>query len=93
MTDWRSNLYEPDKPLFLPSDLRTWLSEHHLAFLISDVVGDLDLGKITSQYDRCQGGQPSYHPAMMLKDLFHSFAIHGMPEVGLEDGLEQFSDG
>jgi transposase len=75
MTDFRFKPYEPDKPLFVPSDLRSWLPDDHLTFFISDVVDSLDITEITDDYDRCQGGQPAYHPAMMLKLLFYGYCV------------------
>ncbi len=38
--------YEPEKPLLLPPDMRTWLPDNHLALFISDVVDALDLPEI-----------------------------------------------
>lgn len=73
MTDYRFKPYEPDKPLLLPPDIRKWLPDDHLALFISDVVDSLDLTVIAEQYDRRHGGQPAYHPAMMLKLLFYGY--------------------
>lgn len=73
MSDSRFKRYEPDEPILLPPDIRTWLPEDHLALFITDVVDSLDLSEITDDYDRRQGGQPAYHPAMMLKLLFYAY--------------------
>jgi len=75
MTDQRFKPYEPDKPLLLPPDIRKWLPSDHLALFISDVVDSLDLTEITEKYYRFHGGQPAYHPAMMLKLLFYGYCI------------------
>lgn len=75
MRDYRFKPYEPDKPLVLPPDIRKWLPDDHLALFISDVVDSLDLTAITEQYDRRHGGQPAYHPAMMLKLLFYGYCV------------------
>lgn len=75
MTYSKFKPYEPDKPLHLRPDIRTWLPEDHLAFFISDVVDSLDISEITDEYDRTQGGQPANHPAMMLKLLFYGTAL------------------
>lgn len=75
MSDSRFKPYEPDKPLMLPPNIRTWLPEDHLALFISDMVDSLDLSEITEDYDRRQGGQPAYHPAMMLKLLFYGYCV------------------
>jgi hypothetical protein len=38
--------YDLDQPYLLPPDLRSWLSEGHLALFVSDVVDELDLSTI-----------------------------------------------
>ena len=38
--------YDLDQPYLLPPDLRSWLSEGHLALFVSDVVDALDLAPI-----------------------------------------------
>lgn len=75
MRDKRFLPYEPDKALELPSDMRTWLPENHLAFFISDVVDELDLSEIVDKYQHPDGGHPAYHPAMMVKLLFYAYAV------------------
>ena len=35
--------YSPDQQLVLPPNLHDWLEEGHLAYLMRDVVGELDL--------------------------------------------------
>lgn len=75
MRDKRFLPYEPHKALELPSDMRTWLPENHLAFFISDVVDELDLGEIMDKYQHPAGGHPAYHPAMMVKLLFYAYAV------------------
>ena len=75
MRDYRFKPYEPEKPLLLAPDMRTWLPEDHLALFISDVVDALDLSEIADKYYRNHGGQPAYHPAMMLKLLFYGYCI------------------
>ena len=75
MKDYRFIDYEPDKPLELPPDIRTWLPEDHLALFISDVVDSLDFSEITEEYLHLQGGRPAYHPAMMLKLLFYGYCV------------------
>jgi transposase len=75
MTDQRFKPYEPEKPLFLPPDMRKWLPEDHLAVFVSDVVDALDLSEIADKYYRYHGGQPAYHPAMMLKLLFYGYCV------------------
>ena len=70
--------YDPSAPLPLPVDLREWLPEDHLAYLVSDVVDTLDLSEIYLYYGTVLRGQPPYDPRMMVKLLFYSYTV-GIP--------------
>ena len=66
--------YDLDQPYLLPPDLRSWLSEGHLALFVSDVVDALDLSPILDSYERGDGrGYPPYHPVMMVKLLVYGY--------------------
>ncbi len=68
-------LYDPERPLPMPTDLRQWLPADHTAYLVSDIVDQLDLSPITSVYDQGDGGgNPPYHPAMLTKLLFYAYS-------------------
>ncbi len=60
--------------LLLPPALQDWLPEDHLALFISDVVDHgLDLTSILAAYKLGDGrGQPSYHPALIVKLLLYA---------------------
>lgn len=65
-----------DQPLLLPPSLQDWLPEGHLARFIADVVDELDLSGIVSQYLRKDGrGKAAYHPAMLLRLLLYGYAV------------------
>lgn len=53
-----------DQPLLLPVDMREWLSEDDLVFVVLDVVATLDLGEFRRRY-RADGhgwaARPSPH--------------------------------
>jgi transposase len=70
--------YCPDQPMFLPPDLSDWLPEDHLVYFLRDVVRSLDLGPIYRKYDSRKGGQPAYHPAMMVTLLLYGYCV-GIP--------------
>jgi len=71
--------YDPNAPLPLPVDLREWLPEDHLAYVISDVVDNtLDLSEIYRYYETVLRGQPPYDPRMMVKLLFYGYTV-GIP--------------
>lgn len=70
--------YDPNAPLPLPVDLREWLPEDHLAYVISDVVDTLDLREVYLKYEAVLQGQPPYDPRMMIKVLFYGYTV-GIP--------------
>src|SRR5438874_4622994 len=67
--------YLPDQDLLLPTSLRDWLPENHLAYCVSDVVDQLDLSAIESVYEEEERGQPPYHPRMMTKLLLYGYSV------------------
>jgi len=67
--------YEPDQTFLMPASMRDWLPGDHLAYFISDVVGQLDLSAIMERYAGEERGYPPYHPAMMVKVLLYAYCI------------------
>ena len=65
--------YLPGQDLLLPPSLQDWSPEDHLAYLVSDVVEQLDLSVIESVYEEEERGQPPYHPRMMTKLLIYGY--------------------
>jgi len=70
--------YSPDQLLLLPPDLNEWLPEGHMVYFIRDIVEQLDLRAIYKSYDGSKGGQPAYHPEMMVALLIYGYCV-GMP--------------
>lgn len=70
--------YSPDQLLLLPPDLREWLDPSDLVYFIRDVVAELDLSPIREAYCSLKGGQPPYHPEMMVALLVYAYCV-GMP--------------
>ena len=64
--------YDPEQQLLLPAALQEWLPPDHLAYLVSDVVDQLDLSAITARYGERRGGPP-YHPRMLVKVLLYGY--------------------
>lgn len=63
--------YNNKELLLFPACIGDYLSKDHLAWIIDDVVGQLDLSCI---YDKISHvGNASYHPRMMLKLLFYAY--------------------
>ena len=67
--------YLPEQDLLLPPSPRDWLPESHLAYLVSDVIDQLDLTAITAVYEAEDRGFPPYHPLMMTKVLVYAYCV------------------
>jgi len=67
--------YYPNEELLLPPSLRDWLPENHLAYLVSDVVDNLDLSAMDAVYGNEKRGQPPYDPQMMTKVLVYGYCV------------------
>lgn len=64
-------IYNQKQGMFLPLDLKDCLPKDHIAFMISDVVDNLDVSAIEKTYSDV--GAPGYYPKMMLKVLFYGY--------------------
>jgi len=64
--------YSQHQMQMFPPSVRSLIEDDHLCLVVDDVVKVLDLSclyrKVSSE------GNPAYHPAMMLKILFYSYA-------------------
>jgi transposase len=67
--------YEPDQMFLLPPQLADWLPEDHLVYFIRDIVRQFDLSAFTGDYDGSRGGQPAYHPTMMVGLLLYAYCV------------------
>jgi len=47
--------------------------EGHLAYLICEVVNEMDLSEIFAHYEKEERGQPPYNPRMMTKILLYAY--------------------
>ena len=67
--------YLPNQGQLLPSDMREWLCEGHLALHVSDLVDQLDLSSFHARYEAEDGrGNRAHDPRMMLKVLVYAYA-------------------
>ena len=64
-----------EQALLLPPSLREWLDEDHLAWLVLDVVGEIDLGEFYAAYRADGHGRAAHDPAMMVALLLYSYAL------------------
>src|SRR5271154_6842598 len=56
----------------LPPSVDEWLPKTHLARLVVEVIGGLDLSALRNSY--CGGGSASYHPKLLLGILLYGYA-------------------
>ena len=63
--------YDQNQSYLLPPTLAECLSDDHFCFTVNDIVDNLDLSKIESDYK--EEGHPAYHPKMMIKVLFYGY--------------------
>jgi len=61
-----------NQPFLLPPSIQDWLPKEHLSRFIVEIVEQLDLSKIESQYSG--KGKDAYHPQVMLSLLFYGYA-------------------
>ena len=81
--------YHPDQGLLLPSNMRDWLAEGHLAHHVSDLVDGLDLTAFYAPYEGDGRRKSPYEPRMMLKVLIYGYATGVFSSRGLARRLEE----
>src|SRR4051794_11804624 len=64
-----------DQELLLPPSLREWLPEDHLAWLVLEAVGELDLTAFYAGYREDGHGRAALHPAMMVALLVYAYSV------------------
>lgn len=57
----------------MPVDMRDWLPEDDLVFVVLDAVDTLDLGGFRSSYRADGHGRAAYDPAMMIGLLLYGY--------------------
>ena len=67
--------WSPDQSWLFPPSPRDWLSENHLVYFLLEVSEEIDLSSLMKAYDSDLGGQPPYHPRMMLVLLLYSYCV------------------
>jgi transposase len=68
-----------EQAYLLPPSVSDWLPQEHVARVVAEVVGELDLSKILAGYERQDGrGQLAYHPEMMVRLLLYAYVV-GQP--------------
>ena len=62
-----------DQPLLLPADMREWLPEDDLAYVVLDAVAALDLGEFRRRYRADGHGRAAFDPEMMVALLLYGY--------------------
>ncbi len=66
--------WQPDGGWLFPPSPRDWLPEDHLVYFLLDVTAQIDLSPIVDDYGGENGGQPPFHPRMMLVLLLYAYS-------------------
>jgi transposase len=64
-----------DQMFLLPPSLKDWLPEKHIAWMIIDIVNEMDLTPYLKRYRDDGSGHVAYHPAMMTGLLLYSYCM------------------
>jgi transposase len=62
-----------DQPLLLPVDMREWLPEDDLVYVVLDAVAALDLGEFRRGYRADGHGRAAFDPEMMVALLLYGY--------------------
>jgi transposase len=78
-----------EQAFLLPPSLRDWLPADHLAWLVIDAVGRMDLDAFYAAYRADGHGHAAYDPAMMVTLVLYSFATDVRSARGIERHCRQ----
>ena len=66
--------WQPDASWLFPPSPRDWLPEDHPVYFLLDVTTRIDISPIINDYASAKGGQPPFHPQMMLVLLLYAYS-------------------
>jgi len=66
--------WQPNASWLFPPSPRDWLPEGHLADCLLDVTTRINISPIVEDYGGDNGGQPPFHPRMMLVLLLYAYS-------------------
>jgi transposase len=67
--------WSTDQNWLFPPSPQDWLPSDHLVYFLLEVSEQIDISPIVDDYDSLQGGQPPFHPRMMLVLLLYSYCV------------------
>lgn len=79
--------YIPNDNQLFPPNLGDFIPADAPARLVSDIVDHMDLAELHASYSREAGGQPPYHPAMLLKVVLFGYMNNLFSTRGLESAM------
>jgi transposase len=63
-----------EQAFLLPPDMREWLPDDHLVWVVLEAVERLDLSELVGSYRDDGNGRPAYDPALMVALLLYGYA-------------------
>jgi transposase len=66
-----------DQGFLLPPDMREWLPDDHLVWLVLEIVDQLDRAALHARHPNSRAGRPAYDPDMLLALLIYAYC-HGV---------------
>jgi transposase len=73
-----------DQAFLMPVDMREWLPEDHLVWLVLDAVAEMDLAVFYGDYRDDGHGRAAYDPSMMVALLLYAYARGERSSRGIE---------
>lgn len=67
--------WTPDQNYLFPPSTQDWLPENHLVYFLMEVSQQIDISPILDDYESEKGGQPPFHPRMMLVLLLYAYCV------------------
>src|SRR6266545_2453316 len=80
---------ERDQQLLMPSDLREWLPDDHLAWFVLDAVSELDLEPFYRAYRDDGWGRAAHDPPMMVALCLYAYATGERSARRIERGCRE----
>ena len=62
-----------DQAFLLPPDMREWLPDNHLVWLVLDIVAGLDCSALHARHANIGSGRAAYDPEMLLALLIYAY--------------------
>lgn len=67
--------WTPDQNYLFPPSTRDWLPPNHLVYFLMEVSQQIDISPILDDYESEKGGQPPFHPRMMLVLMLYAYCV------------------